>query len=200
MNTRNQNGFTLFELLVTLLVAGVVFGLGVPNLLEFARNNRMAATANDLLTAVYLARSHAVTERTPVTICASPNPVAPAPTCSPDASGTNGGFIVWVDADADAVVDGGEEILYQRDDPQDITVFGDNGYIHFGITGSTADVAGEGPTATRILLCDVRGNVVASGSLSAARAVRISPTGRGEVLREVAEITPIVAGLGVACP
>lgn len=200
MNTTTQRGFTLFELLVTMLVAGVIFGLGVPNLLEFSRNNRMAATANDLIGAVHLARSEAVKQRVPITLCASPNPVAAAPTCSPDASGTNGGFIVWVDEDADAVVDGGEEVLLQRDDPQDITVFGDNGYMHFGITGNLANIPGEGNSATRILFCDARGNVPAAGSLSAARAVRISVTGRPAVLQEVSEIAPVVTALGAACP
>ena len=200
MNTTKQRGFTLFEMLVTLLVAGIIFGLGVPNLLEFSRNNRMAGTANDMLTAVMLARSETVKQRVPVTICTSPNPIAASPTCSPDASGTNGGYIVWVDEDEDAVVDGGETVLFQRDDPLDITVFGNNGYVHFAANGNLADIAGEGASATQILFCDARGNVSASGSLSAARALRISPTGRAEVLNEVAEIAPIVTSLGVACP
>ena len=202
MRTSTQRGFTLFELLVTMLVAGVIFGLGVPNLLEFSRNNRMAATANDLVTALHLARSEAVKERVPVTLCASPNPVAASPTCSPDASGTNGGYIVWVDADADAVVDAAEldDVLYQRDDPVDITVFGDNGYVHFGINGNVANVGGAGAAATQILFCDDRGNVVVSGSLSAARAIRIAPTGRPSMFQEVGEIAPIVTDLGAACP
>jgi type IV fimbrial biogenesis protein FimT len=200
MNTRTQRGFTLYELLVTMLVAAIIFGLGVPNLLEFSRNNQMAAHANDMITSILMARSEAVKRRVPMTLCASPNPVDAAPTCSPDASGTNGGYIVWVDEDADADVDAGEEILVQRDDPQDITVFGDNGYIHFGINGFLADIGGLGNSATNLLFCDARGNVVVSGSLSAARAIRIDPTGRGTVMREVADVAPIVTALGAACP
>ncbi|MDX1562872.1 MAG: GspH/FimT family pseudopilin, partial [Gammaproteobacteria bacterium] len=117
MNTKQQRGFTLYELLVTVLVAGVIFGLGVPNLLEFSRNNQMAAVANDMVTALILARSEAIKGRVPVTLCASPNPVDAAPDCDPDASDSNGGYIVFVDDDADAVVDAGEDILLQRDDP-----------------------------------------------------------------------------------
>jgi type IV fimbrial biogenesis protein FimT len=200
MEIRTQRGFTLFELLVTVLVAGVIFGLGVPNLLEFSRNNAITSVANDFVTAITNARTAAVTRRLPVTLCASPNPVDAAPTCSPDASGTNGGYIVWVDDNGDAVVDGGEEMLIQRDDPQDITVFANNGYINWNATGFRNDIAGLGLSVRAILFCDARGNVVASGTLSAARAVRVTPTGRGAVENEVARIAPIVTALGAACP
>jgi type IV fimbrial biogenesis protein FimT len=200
MNTKTLRGFTLYELMVTLLVAGIIFGLGIPNLLEFSRNNQMSSAANDMITSILLARSEAVKRRVPVTLCASPNPVDASPTCSPDASGTSGGYIVWADDDADAVVDGGEDLLVQRDDPQDITVFGDNGYVHFGINGFLANIGGLGDSATNLLFCDARGNVIASGSLSAARAIRIDPTGRGTVMREVADVATIVTALGAACP
>ena len=200
MNTTTQRGFTLFELLVTILVAGVIFGLGVPNLLEFSRNNAMTAVANDFQTAVMSAREFAVTQRRPVTICASPNPVAAAPTCSPDASGTNGGYVVWVDDNADATVDVGEEIILQRDDPDGITIFAANGYLNFGGNGYLNDIAGLGASVTEMLLCDARGNTISSGSLSAARAIRISPTGRSTVFREIAEIAPISTNLGDPCP
>jgi type IV fimbrial biogenesis protein FimT len=195
MNTTTQRGFTLYELMVTVLVAGVIFGLGVPNLLEFSRNNRMTSVANDFVTAITRARSSAITQRLPVTLCASPNPVDPAPTCSPDASGTAGGYVVWVDDDGDAAVDAGEEIILQREDPQDIVVIANNGYISFNNTGYLNDIAGLGLSARLLLLCDDRGNTVASGSLSAARAIRIAPTGRPTVIREVS----LIGAIGLAC-
>lgn len=200
MDTRQQLGFTLFELLVTVLVAGVIFGLGVPNLLEFSRNNAMTSVANDMVAAIQAARSTAVNRRLPVTLCASPNPVAASPTCSPDASGTNGGYIVWVDDNGDAVVDAGEQIILQRDDLDDIQIFANNGYINWDGTGWLNDIGGLGLSARVLLFCDDRGNVVASGTLSAARAVRIEPTGRGRVINEVARIAPVVTALGAACP
>jgi type IV fimbrial biogenesis protein FimT len=196
MNVKSQRGFTLYELMVTVLVAGVIFGLGVPNLLEFSRNNQMTSVANDLISAIARARSSAISQRLPVTLCASPNPVDAAPTCSPDASGTNGGYIVWVDDNGDAVVDAGEEIILQRDDPQDIDVIANNGYISFNNTGYVNDIGGLGLSARLLLLCDDRGNTVASGSLSAARAIRIAPTGRPTVIREVG----LIGALALACP
>ena len=198
MNSRNQRGFTLYELLVTVLVMGVIFGFGVPNLLEFARNNRMAATVNDLVGALSLARSEAVSGRVRVTLCASPEPVVDAPSCDADASDpdSEGGYIAWVDTDGDAVVDAGERLLLQRDDPQDITVLADSGYVQFGVNGSVVNAVGAGAPLTQILFCDTRGNSVVSGSLSAARGVRISVVGYPSLFTEVGEI----ATLDLACP
>lgn len=204
MNSKTQRGFTLYELLVTVLVMGVIFGLGVPNLLEFTRNNRMAAMANDLQSSIMAARELAVTQRSGVTLCLAPEPMVDDPDCDADYSDTDsgGGYVVWIDTDADAVIDGGEAIILQRDDPLDITVFADSGYIHFNPTGFVADIAATGvDSATRVLYCDVRGNVVVSGTLSGARALRIPPTGRSVVVNEVAPIAQVITDLGgVACP
>lgn len=222
MNTKRIRGFTLWELLVTMLVIGVVLGFGVPNLLEFSRNNAMASTANDLISALMAARAEAVKGQTFVTLCASPNPVAANPTCSPTGAGVSGGYIVWIDnadflangapdlgdaSDGDGVVDAGERVLIQRDDPQDITVFAadiggaQSGYVAFGPNGWRRNIAGAGAnSADVVLFCDPRGNVAAAGSLSAARAVRIDQTGRGNVIREIAEITAAGALAGLACP
>jgi type IV fimbrial biogenesis protein FimT len=196
---RNQHGLTLYELLASLLVAGIVAALGAPNLLEFSRNSAMSSTANDMITALLTARSEAVKQRSPITFCASLEPLAPLPSCSPDAFGTAGGYIVWADDDRDAVVDGSEQLILQREFPEGIVVTADRGYIAFGVAGYVEHIAGLSDSASAILLCDRRGNAVSSGSLSAARVVRVDRMGRGQVLREVAEIRPIVAALGAPC-
>ena len=61
MKQRIQRGFTLYELMVTLAVVGVVLVIGVPNLGAYRQNARMTSTANDLHSAFHLAR----TESTP---------------------------------------------------------------------------------------------------------------------------------------
>jgi prepilin-type N-terminal cleavage/methylation domain-containing protein len=199
MKTVTESGFTLYELLVTLLVAGVIFTIGTPNLLELTRNNRMSATANSLVTAIDRARNEAITVRMPVTVCMAPEPLEDLPSCDADLSDpdSGGGYVSWVDDDADAVIDAGERILSQTDDPEGITVLGDSGYLQFGPNGYIQDVATAGAdSASAWLLCDARGNVASSGSLSAARGLRIDPSGRTYLMREVGQIVT----LGLTCP
>lgn len=65
-----QRGFTLYELLVTVAVAGVVVSLALPGLAAFVRSNRVVTQVNDLVGTFNLARSEAVTRAGSVTVCA----------------------------------------------------------------------------------------------------------------------------------
>jgi len=99
MKSRRQSGFTLWELLVTMLVAGILVAVGIPSFRDAQRNSAITAAANDLITGLLAARAEAVKRQVPVTLCASPDPSAPNPVCAQDGTGANGGFIVWVDWD-----------------------------------------------------------------------------------------------------
>jgi type IV fimbrial biogenesis protein FimT len=203
MNTCRQSGFTLWELLMTLLVAGILFGIGVPNVMEFQRNGVMTATANDFVTAVLSARTEAVKRQVPVTLCLVDDPAEDTPTCEPDAvADSTRGFVVWVDengnvdangvpdlsdgTDGNAVVDGGEVVLRRGTVlPGTVRVSTNCGHVSFGPTGVPRQVAGEcfpfdGGWAA-FLFCDDRGQRIAAGSLSSARFVRVDRFGRGQV-------------------
>jgi type IV fimbrial biogenesis protein FimT len=224
MKTQISHGFTLWELLITLLVAGIVFGVGVPNFLEFQRNNAIIAASNTLVTAILTARSEAVKRQVPVTLCASPDPLAANPVCSQNGAGSNGGFFVWVDengnvdpngvplindaSDANAVADAGEQIVTRTAAPGGtINVWADSGYITFGPNGVPRRAAGVALNpATRVLVCDERGNRPTSApTLSSARAVRIEATGRGQVQQEIPDVATALlmitaAGIPAVCP
>lgn len=210
MNAKTQTGFTLLELMVTLLVAGIVLGIGVPNFMEFQRNNAMIAAANDMISGLYLARTEAVKRQVPVTLCASPDPLIAAPICG---MGGNGGYIVFVDennngvigdpTDGNAIVDAGEVVLLQRAAPGGaINIFGNGGqYIAYGTNGFLVQTAiGQAdPSTTVMLYCDERGNKDAGGR-SSARVVTVAVTGRAQVMREQADVTAAVAATLGVCP
>jgi len=205
MNKQAQRGFTLFELLVTLLVMGVLFGIGIPNLLGFVRDNRMAAAANEFVSALYAARSEAVKAQRLVTVCASPDPEVLAPTCG---GGGNGGFVVFVDdadgdgidpTDGNVVIDPGEQIILQRSGPGgSMNVFADSLFAMYAPNGFVTSAA-LGNSLSTILLCDNRGNLDVGGR-SAARVITLSVIGRPQMLRGVADVTNATGTFGWACP
>lgn len=154
MNTSRQYGFTLWELLMTLLVAGILLGIGVPNVMEFQRNGAMTAATNDLVTATLLARTEAVKRQAPVTWCLSDNPMAATPTCSLGSvvNSQTRGYVVWVDdtdnrdatgariltdaTDRNGAVDPGEFVIRRTAPPGgNIRLSANCGYASFTPTG-----------------------------------------------------------------
>jgi type IV fimbrial biogenesis protein FimT len=68
---RNTRGFTLFDLMIAVSVAGVILSVGVPNFVGFMNNNRAVSDTNDLVTSLNLGRSEAIRRGSTVTLCSS---------------------------------------------------------------------------------------------------------------------------------
>jgi type IV fimbrial biogenesis protein FimT len=200
----SQRGFTLWELLVTVLLIGIVLSLGIPNFSDFTRNSEMAAAVNALVSSLHASRTEAVKRGIPVTLCSSTAPLAAAPVCD----GGTGGFFAFTDTqntDADlelegnGVFDGADEILLRRDRPADgITVATQGaGLVRFSPNGFIDTTT---PGMERVMYCDQRGNVTGPGGDSVARIVVISPTGRPQLLRDSASIADFMADNAASCP
>ncbi len=196
MKKRTQLAFTLMELLVVIAIAGVLVTFAVPNLQNFLKNNKMTGVANDMLTALTIARSESIKLQQPVALCASTNPKAANPSCT---VGTfTPGWVVWVDANNNGLHDNGERIIMARDalDPA-ISAVANNAYlVSYASTGFTQTNPGGRVATTQIAMCDDRHNTQTLGTQSAARGVTISTTGRARVTRILAEITNIIAVTG----
>lgn len=183
MKKHGQNGFTLYELLITVLIVGVVLAWGVPNLGGFARTSRISGTANDLHGSFLLARSEAARAKENITICASADPTGAA-LC--DGVTFDEGWIIFVDINGDIERAGaGENVLKafpSVDDEIDINTDAAT-YFSFAPTGlGRGAVSGVAPLVTA-MICDDRGNVVAPGGESAARRLVVTPIGRSTVIR-----------------
>ncbi len=89
---KRSRGFTLIELMITLLLAAIILALGVPGFQDIVRNNRAATQSNELISALSLARSEAVKRGARVSLCPSTDQA----TCT---GGTNwaNGWIVFRD-------------------------------------------------------------------------------------------------------
>ena len=64
-------GFTLIELMVSIMVATIVALYGVPAMKQMIDANRLTARTNQLVHSLFLARSEAVKRNQPVSVCAS---------------------------------------------------------------------------------------------------------------------------------
>jgi type IV fimbrial biogenesis protein FimT len=199
MSAATARGFTLFELMLVLAIAGVLVGIGLPSLTQFVRSNQMTAAANDMLTAVHVTRAEAVKRRLPTEVCFTTTPNAATPAC--DGDGTQG-WVAWVDDanpdvahanDGNGTVNTNEPILLRHGAlPDNVRIVskpaGNAGYVAFMDTGFVKVAAND---LAGIVFCDKKkGNSAEFGpNNSTARGMLISAVGRPSITRVVTTIT-----------
>jgi type IV fimbrial biogenesis protein FimT len=134
----SQSGLTLVELIVTMAVMTIVLSIGTYSFRGFTNRNAVNAATNDLLVAINLTRSEAVTRGQVVSLCRSADPTAdndltaPAPSCT-DAggSGWETGFIIFADNNGDGVRDADEELIRSFADFGQVTIAGNTNVADF---------------------------------------------------------------------
>ncbi|MFO7857682.1 MAG: GspH/FimT family pseudopilin, partial [Ectothiorhodospiraceae bacterium] len=57
---RNERGFTLIELMITIAIAAILITVAVPGFQNLLQSNRVTSSTNELITAIATARSHAI--------------------------------------------------------------------------------------------------------------------------------------------
>ena len=201
MKKRTQNGFTLYELLITVLIVGVVLTLGIPNLSEFTRNSRITTTANDIHAAFQVARSEAARSKTNITICASDNSMTVAADCQ---GSWEDGFMVFIDLNGDLARAGaGENVLRAHPTIAEgvtLAVANDAASFSFASTGLGRGNVGGLPALSQIIICDNRGLIETSTDYSAGRLFVATPLGRATVLRDYTMANNALAAMAKTCP
>lgn len=172
-------GFTIVELMVTLVIAAIGLTIAIPGFAHFMRSQRATASANEFLVALTFARSEALKRDAPVAVCASSDPQAATPSCSGKNNWTQG-WITFVDDDTsgtDGSYDSATETLLR---------------VHPAASGVTITADGSpGPDYVRFVgdgtAENANGNfkVKPTGCTdSQQRHVNMSPTGRADVVSE----------------
>lgn len=67
----NERGFTLVELMITILVGAILLGIAIPSFRTFIQNTRLSGEAGALVYSLTLARDEAVKRDASVEVCAS---------------------------------------------------------------------------------------------------------------------------------
>lgn len=104
-------GYSLYELLMTLLLIALVMTLGLPSFGNIIADHRMRIELNALFHNVHLARKESIARRRAVTIC----PSVDGDSCDPG-NNWSAGWIRFVNTDRDEppVRDPGEPLLYRH--------------------------------------------------------------------------------------
>ncbi|SNC76540.1 type IV fimbrial biogenesis protein FimT [Marinobacter sp. es.048] len=178
---RRHSGFTLLELIVTIIILAIVAAYAVPSFRETVLNNRLTAQVNEVSSLIAYARSEASKlQAGVVTACASTDSAS----CSGNAAWETG-WIVFTDFDGDRSVDNGDgdELLKVGGALSggntfrilDLTSDG-GGFVQFARNGFPVTSA-TGNTAGTFIICDDRG-------AARARAVVVNVSGQTRLARD----------------
>ncbi len=102
MKKKTQKGFTLLELIVTLAIAGILLGFGVPGMRTLMLNNLLTTQANDLIADLNYARLEAIKLNRNVTITATD--------ASDNTDDFGSGWTIWTDTDSNTIMDANERL------------------------------------------------------------------------------------------
>jgi len=91
-------GFTLIELVATLVVAAIIVAWGLPSFRNLIVSNRLVSQTNELIGALNLARSEAIKRGSTVSVCKSKNGTQcnSSSVCTGGASGSVGWSDGWI--------------------------------------------------------------------------------------------------------
>lgn len=97
-----KHGFSLVELMVTLTVAAILLGIGIPSFSTLITNQRLGTAASDFLNAINLARSEAIQRSARVDL-------VPA-----DGRNWKSGWVVFIDGNGNLHPDPSEPVIFSH--------------------------------------------------------------------------------------
>ncbi|MCC6714878.1 MAG: GspH/FimT family pseudopilin [Gammaproteobacteria bacterium] len=165
-------GFTIVELMITILVLAVLISLGAPNLQQLIINNRLTTEVNSLVAGLQYARSEALRRNEVVTIGAA-------------STDWSNGWSVWLDTDADNAVDGTETLLraqsaqasgYTIKPPSSVTT--SPAALRFNPNGTVANAS---PLITEVCKSGVVGRVVTVSLVGQVQTSNIKDSSNNDV-------------------
>ncbi len=107
LNSKQQHGFTLVEMLVVLAVSAIILSIAAPSFMNIIANNRVASAANEMVVFLNLAKSEAVKSGQTAVLCKRTEDGAG---CN-HAKAWSDGWIIFIDEDDNDTVTAGERVI-----------------------------------------------------------------------------------------
>ena len=164
MTRTRTRGFTLVELMVTVVVLVVLVSMAIPSFDYVKLSNRLNSYSTDLVAGSQVARSEAIKRNAQVTLCVSTNGTS----CATTGLWETG----WIVISADGVV-------IQK---QPATASGYQIRDSGGLSALAFEATGVGATAANFTICR------SSPLGSQERVVKVSATGRSSITRTSAGV------------
>jgi type IV fimbrial biogenesis protein FimT len=163
---KQQSGFTVVELMITLATAAILLSTAVPSFSAVVDKNQISAATDQLYVSLNAARSEALKRRSSVRVC----PSADSTTCRDDGDWSDG-WLIFEDVNANNAPDAAEIIrlvdgLEGEIDMQASTAL--SGFVQFQPTGAAI---GSGGNSGEFRFCH-------ADSSAFSRLVDVSPSGR----------------------
>lgn len=163
---RHGNGYTLYELLLTLALAAILIGLAAPSFMSILAKQRQTTELNALFHAVHLARKESIMRRKVVSLC----PSTDGTRCTPGRD-WSAGWLMFENTDRDSppIVDSGERVLSRHRVSESIRLTANRSGFTFRATFLRA-------TNGTFVACDAERRI-------SPKALVVSYTGRPRVAR-----------------
>ena len=176
MMKKKNNGFTLIEVMIVVVIVGVMAAIAGPELTAFTKNNRIKSQLYNILNAANVARTEAVKRKSRVSLCSS-NDTVTTPTCAGTASTWTTGWLVFEDDNGNGDYDAADDtiILSGTDAGGDVTIKATSDFLTYQTDGSTN-------TITRFAICDDRDKIF-------GRQIDVRNVGRANVTKGASNCT-----------